>query len=170
MAPPTVHVVVMGVSGCGKSTVATGIATATGLTFAEADLFHPEENVAAMRAGIPLTDADRWPWLTGLAAWMAGQAAQGRSTVMACSALRRAYRDVLRSGPPEVLFVHLDGPVELVAARVSARTDHFMPASLLASQADTLEPLGPDEDGVVLDLRHDPDTLVQEAVDWLSNR
>lgn len=167
---PTLHVVVMGVSGCGKSTVAEGVSTAMGLPFAEADLFHPAENVAKMRAGNPLTDADRWPWLAALSAWMAAQAAEGRSTVMACSALRRAHRDVLRCGPPEVQFVHLDGPVELVAARMSARPGHFMPASLLASQVATLEPLEADEHGVVLDLRHDPETLVGEAVAWLSAR
>ena len=170
MATPTLHVVVMGVSGCGKSTVAEGISSTMGLPFAEADRFHPAGNVAKMSAGIPLTDADRWPWLSDLSAWMAEQAAEGRSTVMACSALRRAYRDVLRSGPPAVQFVHLDGPVDLVAARMSARTGHFMPAALLTSQAETLEPLDPDEDGIVLDLRHDPDALVQEAVAWLSGR
>lgn len=170
METSTLHVVVMGLSGCGKSTVAEGISTAMGLPFAEADRFHPAGNVAKMSAGIPLTDADRWPWLSDLSAWMAAQAAEGRSTVMACSALRRAYRDVLRSGPPAVQFVHLDGPVELIAARMSARADHFMPASLLASQMATLEPLEADEDGVVLDLRHDPDTLVEEAVAWLSGR
>ncbi|WP_345202433.1 gluconokinase [Fodinibacter luteus] len=166
----TRHIVVMGVSGSGKSTVAEGISTAMGLPFAEADRFHPEANIAKMSAGIPLTDADRWPWLSDLAAWMATQAREGQSTVMACSALRRAYRDVLRSGPPEVQFVHLDGPVELIAARMSARPDHFMPASLLASQVRTLEPLGADEDGVVLDLRHDPQTLVEQAVEWLAHR
>lgn len=164
----TRHVVVMGVSGSGKSTVALGIAEALGLRFAEADRFHPEANVATMSAGTPLTDADRRPWLTDLAAWMAARAGEGRSTVMTCSALRRAHRDILRNGPPQVQFVHLDGPTELVAARMSARTDHFMPPALLASQVATLEPLESDEEGVVLDLRHDPDTLVDEAVAWLA--
>ncbi len=164
----TRHVVVMGVSGCGKSTVAKGISDAMGLPFAEADRFHPTANIAKMSAGTPLTDDDRWPWLKDLAAWMAVQAREGQSTVMACSALRRTYRDVLRDGPPGVQFVHLHGPEALIAARMSARPDHFMPAALLASQVATLEPLEPDEDGVVLDLRADPDTLVDGAVEWLS--
>lgn len=168
--PPgrTRHVVVMGVSGSGKSTVARGISEALGLPFADADRFHPAANIAKMSAGTPLTDADRRPWLADLAAWMAVQAEEGRSTVMACSALRRAYRDVLRHGPPQVQFVHLDGPSELIAARVSARPGHFMPPTLLASQVATLEPLEADEDGVVLDLRHDPDALVDAAVAWLA--
>ena len=164
----TRHVVVMGVSGCGKSTVAQGISDALGLPFAEADRFHSPENVAKMAEGTPLDDNDRRPWLTELSAWMAAQAREGQSTVMACSALRRAYRDILRHGPPEVQFVHLDGPTELISARMSARPDHFMPASLLESQMAALEPLQPDEDGVVLDLRQSPDTLVDEAVRWLS--
>ncbi|WP_249138776.1 gluconokinase [Phycicoccus avicenniae] len=163
----TRHVVVMGVSGCGKSTVAQGISDAVGLPFAEADRFHPETNIAKMSAGTPLTDADRRPWLAELAAWMAAQAREGQSTVMACSALRRSYRDILRHGPPQVQFVHLDGPADLIAARMSARPDHFMPPALLESQVATLEPLEPDEDGVVLDLRRDPETLVDEAVRWL---
>lgn len=164
----TRHIVVMGVSGSGKSTVAEGVSAALGLPFAEADRFHPPENVAKMSAGIPLEDADRWPWLSDLAAWMSAQAAEGQSTVMACSALRRAYRDVLRSGAPGLQFVHLDGPADLIAARMSARPDHFMPTALLASQVATLEPLEADEDGVVLSLRHDPDSLVRQAVAWLA--
>jgi gluconokinase len=166
----TRHVVVMGVSGCGKSTVAEGISASLGLTFADADAFHPAENVAKMSAGIPLEDSDRWPWLQDLAAWMAAQAVEGHSTVMACSALRRAYRDVLRSGPPGVVFVHLHGPAETIAARLSSRPGHFMPTALLASQLSTLEPLAQDEAGVVLDVRHDPRTLVRQAVAWLDER
>ena len=161
----TRHVVVMGVSGCGKTTVAQGISGETGWTFAEADSFHSPEKVAKMAAGTPLTDEDRWPWLRDLARWMGERAAAGESTVIACSALRRAYRDVLRSGPPhDVDFVHLDGPVEVVAQRLEARSGHYMPASLLASQVATLEPLEPDEGGVVLDLRKPPADLVTEAV------
>lgn len=163
----THHVVVMGVSGCGKSTVAEGLSAALDLTFADADAFHPPENVAKMSAGIPLEDSDRWPWLRALAGWMSAQADEGRSTVMACSALRRAYRDVLRSGPSGVVFVHLHGPEELIAARLSSRPGHFMPTALLASQLSTLEPLAEDEAGVVLDLGHDPQTLVRQAVAWL---
>ena len=166
--PPTRHVVVMGVSGCGKSTVALGVAERLGLVFAEADEFHPASNVEKMAAGIPLDDADRMPWLRALAAWAGEQAARGRSTVMACSSLRRRYRDVLRGGADGTVFIHLDGPVEVIAERLAARRGHFMPPALLTSQEAVLEPLRPDEEGVVLDLRHDPDVLVSQAVEWLS--
>lgn len=165
--PPTRHIIVMGVSGCGKSTIAVGIAEAMSLPFAEADRFHPEANVAKMAAGTPLTDEDRWPWLRDLSAWMASQADLGQSTVMACSALRRSYRDLLRSGPPSLDLVHLAGPVEVVEERMRAREGHFMPTSLLRSQYDTLEPLEADERGVVLDLEDSPQDLVRQAVAWL---
>lgn len=158
------HVVVMGVSGCGKSTVAEGLAAVLGWPLAEADRFHPAANVAAMRSGRPLTDDDRRPWLADLAAWIAAEEACGRSSVMACSALRRAHRDVLRSGAPDVVFVHLDGPVEAIRSRMAVRTGHFMPASLLDSQVATLEPLAADERGVVLDVRADPDVLVEQVL------
>lgn len=160
----TWHLVVMGVSGSGKTTVARGIAHATGLAFAEADDFHPPSNVAKMRAGIPLTDADRWQWLHDLAAWMAGHAAQDRSTVVACSALRRAYRDVLAGGPPSIDFVHFAGETALIRQRLSIRAGHYMPASLLDSQIDTLEELQPDEPGVVLDVGAPVGVLVARAV------
>ncbi|SIQ76138.1 gluconokinase [Micromonospora avicenniae] len=164
---PTRHVVVMGVSGAGKTTVARGISEATGLLFAEADEFHPAENVARMRAGVPLDDAARLPWLRELAGWMAARAAEGRSTVLACSALRRSYRDVLRQGPPTVDFVHLDGPAEVIRDRMARRTGHFMPASLLESQLATLEPAEPDEPVLVLDVSLSPEQLVAAAVDGL---
>ncbi|MEU4677632.1 gluconokinase [Micromonospora sp. NPDC023737] len=164
---PTRHVVVMGVSGAGKTTVARGISEATGLLFAEADEFHPAENVARMRAGVPLDDAARLPWLRELAGWMAARAAEGRSTVLACSALRRSYRDVLRHGPPGVDFVHLDGPAEVIGDRMARRTGHFMPASLLESQLATLEPAEPDESVLVLDVSLSPEQLVAAAVDVL---
>lgn len=160
----TRHVVVMGVSGSGKTTVALGISEATGLLFAEADDFHSRANVEKMRAGIPLDDEDRSPWLRDLAAWMAERAEEGRSTVIACSALKRAYRDVLADGPPSVDFVHLHGPAELIRDRMSSRAGHYMPASLLDSQIATLEPLEPDERGVVLDVALPPDELVAQAV------
>ena len=166
----TRHVVVMGVSGSGKSTVAQGIGEAMNLPFAEADRFHPQGNIDKMSQGIPLTDDDRYPWLRDLAAWMATQAQQGQSTVMACSALRRQYRDILRHGPPEVHFVHLAGDLEVIAQRMAARQDHFMPVSLLQSQFDTLEPLEADAAGVALELRHTPEELIDEAVAWLRER
>ncbi|CAN7292697.1 gluconokinase [Knoellia sp. LjRoot47] len=168
-ARSTRHVVVMGVSGSGKTTVAQGVADATGFEFAEADAFHSPENIATMERGIALTDADRWPWLTALAEWMTARSAAGASTIITCSALKRTYRDVLRDGAPSVTFVHLDGPAEVIRERLSVREGHFMPASLLQSQIDTLEPLGDDEEGVVLDLRRSPDELIRDAVDWLEH-
>ncbi|MGC9665264.1 gluconokinase [Planosporangium sp. 12N6] len=161
------HVVVMGVSGCGKTTVARGISAATGLAFAEADEFHSEANVAMMRAGVPLSDTERWPWLRALAAWVADRAAEGVPTVLACSALKRAYRDVLRQGAPAMEFVHLDGSAAVIRERLSARTGHYMPASLLDSQIAALEPLQPDESGLVLDASRAPDDLVRAAIDGL---
>ncbi len=179
---PTRHVVVMGVSGCGKSTVAAGISVRTGLRFVEADDFHPAANVAKMRSGVPLDDADRWPWLGDLASWMVARAVEGVSTVLACSALRRAYRDVLRAGLADpgtvsgsdaatgVDFVHLDGPAAIIRERMSRRPGHYMPASLLDSQLATLEPLQPDEAGVVLDVSLSPADLVTAAVECLNLR
>lgn len=166
----TTHVVVMGVSGSGKTTVAEGIAERTGWIFAEADKFHPQANIDKMASGTPLTDEDRWPWLRDLAAWMAEHAARGEDTVITCSALKRSYRDLLRAdvaalgGGHRVVFAHLHGSAELIADRLKGRKGHFMPASLLQSQIDTLEELAPDEDGVVLDLSADPQQLIDEAV------
>jgi gluconokinase len=160
----TDHVVVMGVCGCGKTTVARRISALTGFAFAEADEFHSEANVSKMQAGVPLTDEDRWPWLRSLADWMADRAAAGESTVIACSALRRGYRTVLSQGPPSVTFVHLDGSRDTIRRRLSARTGHYMPASLLDSQVATLEALQPDEPGIVLDVEMAPDDLAHEAV------
>ncbi|AEB45335.1 MULTISPECIES: gluconokinase [Micromonospora] len=162
--PSTRHIVVMGVSGAGKTTVARGIAARTGLAFAEADEFHSEANVARMRAGIPLDDDDRWPWLQALADWMTARHREGVSTVLTCSALKRSYRDLLRQGPPGVFFVHLDGPTEVIRERMSVRTHEYMPPSLLNSQTATLEPLWPDEPGIVIDLRSTSEALVDEAV------
>lgn len=164
---PTRHVVVMGVSGAGKTTVARGISEVTGLRFAEADEFHSEVNVARMRSGVPLDDAARWPWLRDLADWMAARHAEGVSTVLACSALKRSYRDVLRQGPPAVEFVHLAGAAELIRDRMTRRADHYMPASLLDSQVAILEQLGPDESGVVLELALRPEELISAAVSRL---
>ncbi|WP_446215021.1 gluconokinase [Micromonospora sp. IBHARD004] len=167
---PTRHIVVMGVSGAGKTTVARGISEQTGLRFAEADEFHSESNVARMRSGVPLDDAARWPWLRDLADWMAARHAEGVSTVLACSALKRSYRDVLRQGPPDVEFVHLAGAAELIRDRMSRRAGHYMPASLLDSQRAILEHLDPDEPGVVLEITLPPDELATAAVDRLGLR
>jgi gluconokinase len=144
------HVVVMGVSGSGKSTVAKGISTVTGWEFAEGDAFHSEANVAKMRTGQPLTDEDRWPWLEAIGAWISAKEARGESAVITCSALRRAYRDVLCRDRPHVRFLHVTAATDLIRDRMEHRPGHYMPASLLPSQLATLEPLQPGEPGVAI--------------------
>lgn len=151
---------VMGVSGSGKTTVGAALAQRLGVPYADADDFHPPENVAKMAAGIPLDDADREPWLRTIGAWLADHAASGGVT--SCSALRRRYRDLLRESAPHQLFVHCAGSQELIASRVAGRPAHFMPVSLLDSQFATLEPLSDDENGVVLDISRSVDDLVTD--------
>ena len=146
-----VVVVVMGVSGAGKTTVARALAGRLGWPLLEGDDLHPAANVARMRAGAPLSDDDRRPWLTLLAAWVGEQEQAGHSAVLACSALRRAHRERLRAGHPSVWCAHLQVPPALLSARVEGRAGHWMAPSLLASQLATLEPLGKDEPGVRLD-------------------
>jgi gluconokinase len=150
---------VMGVSGSGKTTVGAALAQRLRVPYADADDFHPADNVAKMSAGIPLDDSDRLPWLRAIGEWLAGHAAGGG--VISCSALRRSYRDVLREAAPRQLFVHLAGTPEVVARRVAGRPGHFMPASLVESQFATLEPLGDDEHGLTLDLDRSVDELVE---------
>jgi gluconokinase len=145
------HIVVMGVSGSRKSTVAALLAERLGRDFAEADLFHSPANRAKMSAGRALDDADREPWLACLRDRMTAHYSAGRLTVLACSALRRRYRDVLREAEGSVVMVHLAVPRQVLAARMQQRTGHYMPTSLLVSQLDSLEPLGADERGVVID-------------------
>jgi carbohydrate kinase (thermoresistant glucokinase family) len=158
----------MGVSGCGKSEVGMRLAQALGVDFIEGDRFHSTANVARMAAGIALTDADREGWLLRLRDELARACAQGRGVVLACSALKRAYRDTLRvsaSGSNCALrFVHLAGDEATIAARMAARAGHFMPASLLGSQLRDLEPLQEDEAGIVLDLAAPPEVLVAQAL------
>lgn len=158
------HIVVMGVSGSGKTTVATRLADVLGRPFAEADDMHPAANVAKMAAGTPLTDEDRAPWLATVRDWLTSEARQGRAAVVTCSALRRVYRDVLREASGGVTFVQLDVDPELLAVRMKARKGHFMPPSLLQSQLDTLEPLEPDEDGVRVAAGGEPDDVVAAAL------
>jgi gluconokinase len=141
--------IVMGVSGSGKTTVAELIAKRLGWPFMEGDRLHPKANVEKMRQGIPLTDADRAPWLDRIGEELKSWAAEGRSGVMTCSALKRAYRDRIRIARPDVRFVYLKGSLALIEARVAARHHEYMPASLLQSQFDTLEEPTPDEPGVV---------------------
>ena len=151
---------VMGVSGSGKTTVGAALAQRLRVPYADADDFHPPENVAKMSAGIPLDDADRAPWLETIAAWLADHVASGGVT--SCSALRRRYRDVLRAGAPDQVFVHCAGDRELIARRVAGRPGHFMPVALLDSQFATLEPLADDENGLVLDISRSVDDLVSD--------
>lgn len=163
-------VVVMGVSGSGKTSVARGVARALGGEMLDADDLHPEANVAKMADGVPLTDDDRWPWLERVAEQMRASGAGGTPVVVACSALRRAYRGVLRTGADEVLFVLLDVPREDLRARVTRREGHFMPASLLASQLATLEPFSDDEDGLVVDASGPPGAVTAAVLAALAAR
>ena len=154
----------MGVSGSGKSTIATLLADRLALEYVDADWLHPKANVEKMQRGIPLDDEDRWPWLRAIAARMAELRAQGRGCVVACSALKRAYRDVLRDGRDDVRFVHLAGPPEAIAPRLSGRDGHFMPGSLLASQFAALEPPQPDERAMAVSVELSPGEIVEAIV------
>ena len=167
MSTAPLAVVVMGVCGCGKSTVGERLARELGALFIEGDAFHPPANVARMAAGIALTDADRQGWLEALAAQLADARRAGRSVVLACSALKRRYRDVLRLGAPDLRVVHLAGDRAMLAARLAARQGHYMPASLLDSQLATLETPDPDERAITLDAGAPTDTLVQSALTQL---
>jgi gluconokinase len=154
-------IVVMGVSGSGKSTVGAALAQRLRVPFADADDFHPAANIAKMSAGHALDDDDRKPWLETIGRWLAAHEDGG---VMSCSALKRAYRDQLRAHCAGVEFVHLAGTLDVIGRRQASRPGHFMPASLLASQFATLEPLTPDERGVVIDVDQDIDSIVEQYV------
>jgi len=161
MTTPDV-IVVMGVAGTGKTTIGPLLAERLGIPYAEADDFHPEANIAKMSAGTPLTDEDRRPWLDAIGAWAHGRA--GLGGVVSCSALKRVYRDRIRSAAPEVVFVHLTGDRELIAERMAHRKGHFMPTALLDSQFATLQPLQADESGVAVDVAGNPDEITDRAV------
>ncbi|MFC3495410.1 gluconokinase [Glycomyces rhizosphaerae] len=163
----TTCLVVMGVAGSGKSTVARLLADRLGRPMAEADDFHPEANIAKMRSGTPLTDADREPWLLSLRDWISAHDAEGRGTVVTCSALKRTYRDLLRGATAQVRFVHLSGTPEVIGERLSARSGHFMPPSLLDSQFADLEPLGDDEDGITVDVTAPPEQIADRVCEGL---
>lgn len=154
-------VVVMGVSGSGKSTVGAALAQRLRVPYADGDDFHPAANIAKMTAGHALDDDDRYPWLEAVGQWLADHDAGG---VMSCSALKRKYRDQLRRHCPEVVFLHLTGSPEVIRRRQASRPGHFMPAALLASQFATLEALGPDEAGVDIDVDQSIDAIVDEYV------
>lgn len=164
----TRHVVVMGVAGVGKSTIAQGLAAELDLELAEGDDFHPASNVEKMSSGQALTDEDRWPWLEKLADWTRERRTAGQSTVVTCSALRKAYRDVLRGADPDTFFVFLHGDAELLQERMKAR-EHFMPGLLLRSQFETLEPLEPDESGVALDVAEPAKEITAKALSVLKS-
>ena len=153
-----VVVVVMGVAGSGKTTVGQRLADALGAAFEEGDDYHPAANVEKMRGGVPLTDADRAPWLRRLAAGIDLWRDQGRRTVLACSALKESYREVLIGGRHDVALVHLTGPEALIRMRLEARVGHYMPAQLLASQLASLEPPG---DAITVDVAPAPERIVE---------
>jgi carbohydrate kinase (thermoresistant glucokinase family) len=140
------------VSGAGKSTVAQELAARLGWAFEEGDALHPETNVAKMHAGIQLTDADRQPWLESVAAWIDGQRGKKQPGIITCSALKRRYRKIVIGDRPEARLVYLRGSRDVMAEHLAKRSGHFMPASLLQSQIDTLEEPGPDEDPLIVDV------------------
>ena len=156
--------VVMGVSGSGKSTIAEHLATRLGWRYVDGDLFHPPANVAKMSAGHPLTDEDRWPWLRAIAAEIDRLAAAGERAVVACSALKRAYRDILVHGRDDVRIVFLDGTQDLIAKRLAERKGHFMPPGLLDSQFKTLEPPQPSERPITVSIDASVDGIVNDIV------
>lgn len=158
---PLPLVVVMGISGVGKSAIGHELADRFDIEYADGDDFHPESNIAKMSAGTPLTDEDRWPWLADIGAWLSEHDASGG--VISCSALRRVYRDILVDAAPRTYFLHLTGDHDLIKSRMEHR-EHFMPASLLKSQEQTLEPLQDDENGWAFDITPSPAEIVDEFV------
>ncbi|MBO0984786.1 gluconokinase [Rathayibacter sp. SD072] len=165
LTAPVRAIVVMGVSGSGKSTVAALLAGFLHWSFLEGDDLHPRSNVEKMAAGTPLTDVDRGPWLAEIAREVDERIANGRPVVVTCSALRRSYRDILRRD--DLVFVHLAGSKEVVADRLASRLDHFMPAALLDSQFGLLEPLGDDERHIAVDVGRAPEEEIAEIVERL---
>ncbi|WP_455358084.1 gluconokinase [Streptomyces sp. SYSU K21746] len=161
MSTPHV-IVVMGVAGTGKTTIGPLLAEALGVPYAEGDDFHPPANIARMRAGIPLDDEDRGPWLDAIGAWARSRA--GRGGVVSSSALKRMYRDRLRAAAPDAVFLHLTGARELIERRMAERKGHFMPTALLDSQYAALQPLQEDEAGVAVDVAGTPESITRRAV------
>jgi gluconokinase len=159
---PPCALVVMGVSGSGKSTIAEQLAARLGWRYVDGDLFHPPANVAKMSAGHPLTDEDRWPWLRAIAAEIDRLAAAGARAVVACSALKRAYRDILVHGRDDIRIVFLNGTKDLIAKRLAARKGHFMPPGLLDSQFKTLEPPQPSERPITVSIDAPVDGIVDD--------
>lgn len=161
-------ILVAGVSGSGKTTIGTLLAERLGWEYAEADAFHSEANVAKMRAGHPLTDEDRLPWLRAIAAWIADRLATGRPGVVTCSALKRRYRDMLLDGHEDVRLVLLDGDRDTIAARMRSRKGHFFKAELLDSQFADLEPPAPDENIITAPITGTPEETVTHILKSLA--
>ncbi len=161
--PPSV-VVVMGVSSSGKTTIAALVAQLLDWELADADSFHSSANIQKMQRGIPLTDEDRWPWLRAIAAWIDATRTAGRHGIVACSALKRSYRDILIGGREDVRLVYLKGGRDLLARRMALRQGHFMPLSLLQSQFDTLEEPGPDERPIIVSIDARPQDIVRQIL------
>ncbi|WP_208378980.1 gluconokinase [Cumulibacter soli] len=155
------RIVVMGVSGCGKSTIGEALGQLLGLPFADADDFHSAANIAKMTGGTSLTDVNRWPWLDAVGQWL-GEHDSG--AVVACSALRSTYRDRIRTHCPDAYFVHLAGPIVLAVRRVGARRDHYMPSTLVGSQYDTLEALHDEESGTTISFDQPRDAVLEELL------
>jgi gluconokinase len=163
--PETLHaLIVMGVAGSGKTTIAQALATGIGWRFEDGDKFHPASNVAKMRAGHPLTDEDRWPWLRAIAEEVDRTREAGEHLVVACSALKRVYRNILIGKRTGVRLIYLKGTRDLILQRLRARRGHFMPPELLDSQFATLEEPGPDENAVVVDVAPSVGVIVDEIV------
>ena len=165
---PTVFLV-MGVSGTGKSTIASALASALAVPFIEGDDYHPAENVTHLAAGHALTDGMRWPWLDALITACNAAIDEGTSVVLSCSALKRAYRDHLRAGLGPIRIIFLDGAYDLLANRMTARANHFMPTSLLDSQLATLEPPSPNENPIHIDVAHSVTAVISQLLEALSS-
>ncbi len=157
--------VMMGPCGCGKTTVGAALAARLGGVFLEGDTYHPKANRDKMSMGKALSDEDRWPWLDSICGELERQRAEGRTVVLACSALKRIYRDRLRQADPLITFVLLEGPKPLLLSRLQARPDHFMPPALLDSQLEALETPAPDEAALAVDVRLTPAQMVEQIVD-----
>ena len=160
-------IVLMGVAGVGKSSVMAALQRQLGWPTLEGDSLHAPGNVAKMATGVPLTDADRLPWLRAISEWIGDREAERSSSIVTCSALRRAYRDELRRGHASVWFIHLVAPPDVLERRIRSREGHYMPASLLDSQLATLEPLGRDEPGSVVDAAPSPEAIAERIIDAL---
>ena len=163
-APAPNVLVLMGVTGVGKTTVGIALAERLGWEFQEGDLLHPAANVAKMRSGVPLTDEDRWPWLRTIAGVIDRWRAEGRRGIVTCSALKRAYRRIIVGDRADVRLIHLTGPEPVIAGRLAARRGHYMPPGLLPSQLAVLEPPGEDERPVTVSLDQPVDAIVEQIV------